>query len=778
MANTDTNATVADLRDALPDVGRVFHPLHSIERQAARAEQANAETDQDVVSPWLYLAGLCVTLSGLYAVSYGRENPAFATITYVIAASGYAISYFVRLLKSPYESLRLPFLVLVGLGLFAWLSTGGADGGGDTRSALTDRSHAMQLLCMWVALLQPFAAASDMAVLSSCVPCMSLIALVSSTSPDSEVQYAFLVFVGAATFLMVHENYLRTRTAAIAVGANHTARNLFGGQLKLAAGCVICAFMLANVVAVPMQAFGHSLSLANGWGQAGNLNPGPKSAATGLQAFDSQVLSIGTGPQAEDDTPVMRVEAPRALNWRGNTFDYYTGSSFENRQKTPRRLDGIEDTSDLKSMETYHPIGANSASPKLTQYNVTPDLFPAEPPPNAMVGGQTIRQTVTQLGAGSKQCFAAGFPLYVQVPRDQDPLVSYQSESVFTTGFLPANTKYVVVSRIPTEDESVLRSAPNTLSDDYLAVQQRYFQRGVPGREDNPKLRELARQITSGLKNNYDKAVAIRTYIAQNCKYNLQAPADPSDADRVEYFLTVSHQGYCDSFAAAMTILCRYADIPARVATGYISGQPDEKGGYLVRQKDKHAWTEVFFSGAGWVPFDATDGSEDVSDHTVHQRTQRTNFMAWLFSHGVLPPLMLAAIALLLVYVAWTEIVPRLRGTAQNRAVDSRPATNLQVVAAYLQACSVLEKRGLVRQRATTPSEFLAAMRNNLATASPPAAEAFSALTTLHDRYRYGKEAATEDEAREALELAATLKSSLVRISARTLAARTAAQTA
>jgi hypothetical protein len=361
---------------------------------------------------------------------------------------------------------------------------------------------------------------------------------------------------------------------------------------------------------------------------------------------------------------------------------------------------------------------------------------------------------------------------------DQDSLASYQSESVFTMIFLPVNSKYVVTSRIATDDESILRSAPSTLSNEYFAIQQRYLQRVLPGRDDNSKLRKLVREITSGLTNNYDRVSAIRAYIAQNCKYNLQTPADPPDSDRVEYFLTVSHQGYCDSFAAAMTILCRYAGIPARVATGFIPGQPDEKGGFLVRQKDRHAWTEVFFPGAGWVPFDATEGSEDISDHTVRKSALRVNFMAWFFSHGVLPPLMLAALVLLLAYVAWTELVPRLRRAPQSYAVDARPATNRQVVAAYLQGCSLLEKRGLVRQRATTPAEFLAAVRDNLAAVSPASAEAFTDLTALHDRFRYGKEVATESQAREALERAAAVKTSLARISARTLAAAAAPQTA
>ena len=95
---------------------------------STRVDEAD---DQGIVSLWLYVAGLCVTLSGLYAVNYGREEPAFATTTYAIAIARLRDKLPAAPLRVPYESLRLPLLVLVGLGLFAWLSTGQADASGD-----------------------------------------------------------------------------------------------------------------------------------------------------------------------------------------------------------------------------------------------------------------------------------------------------------------------------------------------------------------------------------------------------------------------------------------------------------------------------------------------------------------------------------------------------------------------------------------------------------------------------------------------------------------------
>ena len=75
--------------------------------------------------------------------------------------------------------------------------------------------------------------------------------------------------------------------------------------------------------------------------------------------------------------------------------------------------------------------------------------------------------------------------------------------------------------------------------------------------------------ITSGLANPYDKVVAIQRYISSTCKYNLQAPRAPGNRDVVAWFLFNSKQGYCDSFAAAMTILCRNAAYPARLVSDH-----------------------------------------------------------------------------------------------------------------------------------------------------------------------------------------------------------------
>jgi transglutaminase-like putative cysteine protease len=77
--------------------------------------------------------------------------------------------------------------------------------------------------------------------------------------------------------------------------------------------------------------------------------------------------------------------------------------------------------------------------------------------------------------------------------------------------------------------------------------------------------------------------------------------------DPVDEFLFGARRGFCEHFAAAFTVLMRAAGVPARVVTGYQGGEINPIDGYLVvRQRDAHAWTEVWIEDRGWVRVDPT----------------------------------------------------------------------------------------------------------------------------------------------------------------------------
>ncbi len=77
--------------------------------------------------------------------------------------------------------------------------------------------------------------------------------------------------------------------------------------------------------------------------------------------------------------------------------------------------------------------------------------------------------------------------------------------------------------------------------------------------------------------------------------------------DTADEFWFDRKAGFCEHIASSFAILMRGMDIPARIVTGYQGGEVNGVDGYwTVRQRDAHAWTEVWLQGQGWVRVDPT----------------------------------------------------------------------------------------------------------------------------------------------------------------------------
>jgi transglutaminase-like putative cysteine protease len=158
----------------------------------------------------------------------------------------------------------------------------------------------------------------------------------------------------------------------------------------------------------------------------------------------------------------------------------------------------------------------------------------------------------------------------------------------------------------PTFTSDELKSATNTYP---LQISDRYLQLPV---NFSGRVKELATSITSQYLAQYDKVQAIQRYLG-DLKYSLKIDTPPENVDAVEYFLFHSKSGYCTYFASAMTTMLRSVGIPARIAVGFLPGQYDSKvHSYVIRDRDYHAWTEVYFPNYGWITFDPTPGGVGV----------------------------------------------------------------------------------------------------------------------------------------------------------------------
>ncbi len=159
---------------------------------------------------------------------------------------------------------------------------------------------------------------------------------------------------------------------------------------------------------------------------------------------------------------------------------------------------------------------------------------------------------------------------------------------------------YEADSDISTPSPEQLRGAG-----DYLPPYAQFYLQ-LPALD--PRIAQLAAQITIPASNNYDKAAAIEKYLRGRYGYTLQLPRSPV-ADPLANFLFERKQGHCEYFASSMAVMLRTLRIPSRVVNGFRSDEfNDVTGNYVVRAKNAHAWVEAYFPGYGWVTFDPTPG--------------------------------------------------------------------------------------------------------------------------------------------------------------------------
>lgn len=122
----------------------------------------------------------------------------------------------------------------------------------------------------------------------------------------------------------------------------------------------------------------------------------------------------------------------------------------------------------------------------------------------------------------------------------------------------------------------------------------------------HPRARELAGDWAARARTPQEVVNAALTMFRENeFYYSLTPPLLPDDS--VDEFLFDTQEGFCEHFAASFVVLMRAAGIPARVVTGYQGGEYNTVGDYMVvRQRDAHAWAEVYFDDRGWVRVDPT----------------------------------------------------------------------------------------------------------------------------------------------------------------------------
>jgi transglutaminase-like putative cysteine protease len=122
----------------------------------------------------------------------------------------------------------------------------------------------------------------------------------------------------------------------------------------------------------------------------------------------------------------------------------------------------------------------------------------------------------------------------------------------------------------------------------------------------NPRSIELAQRLRAASSDDRAYVQAVLAYLRDNDFEYTLAPAKLS-RNSIDDLLFSTHQGFCGHYASAFAMLMRAGGVPSHVVTGYLGGEWNRFGNYLLlRQANAHAWTEVWLDGIGWLRVDPT----------------------------------------------------------------------------------------------------------------------------------------------------------------------------
>jgi len=501
------------------------------------------------------------------------------------------------------------------------------------------------------------------------------------------------------------------------------------------------------------------------------INAGFLSSAglqTTLMSGFSDSVELGEiGEIKKDSTVVMRVKTGSLvhypmLRWRGIALTTFDGHRW---------------FSSAGPKEKVYPSGNGwiLVNPQAT----------AESPASVDLRFTVLLQPMATDSLFAPANLLAIHPVFSTAPPGLNPylrrgnLLRDSTGSIFNSVRNFVQIEYDAESLLPTIHPNVARRASTDYPDQIRAT---YLQ--LPRLD--PRIPELARQITRSESNPYDRAAALEYYLRRNFAYTLNLTGRTGQ-DPLAHFLFESRAGHCEYFASAMAVMLRTLGIPSREVNGFLPGEFNDVGGdYIVRASDAHSWVEAYFPGSGWITFDptppATDSGSglfsrlglyldwiqlnwnewvinyDFSHQTLlAQNVQRTSrnwsvlfrtwhrrlidltvgaLTRWQKRNPLLGIFLPAALVLLLIILRfgwirslfhWLNLSLRLRRSPSGQF---NPLLASRLYAEFLR---LLEKRGYARRAAQTPLEFASSSGLH-----PELVPAVSEFTRLYTEARFG----------------------------------------
>jgi transglutaminase-like putative cysteine protease len=469
-----------------------------------------------------------------------------------------------------------------------------------------------------------------------------------------------------------------------------------------------------------------------------------------VTGFSERVELGSYGSILTDSNVVMRVHLPdeaqperlATLRWRGVVLDTFDGQAWSVRYPRQTRL--------LRPNAGGFDVGLLQGS------------------------GRFLSQEIFLEPIGSEVVFAAPRVLRVTMPTSALAMDDMGAVSAASPG---ARLRYTVESEVegPTARGGGPARAAPPLDDAQL---ERYLQ--LP--DLAPPIPALARQIAGPSRDPAEIVSRVEAYLRTQFRYTLDIER-VSKLDPLQEFLFVRRAGHCEYFAASMAVLLRSLGVPARVVNGFQRGEWNPYGQYyIVRYYDAHSWVEAYLPEAGWMTFDPTPRA------TVDVLAGRTPTLLYLDSlrlqwhryvvNWTLRDQIRAVQTVQFKLAGWRNWSVGLDAEAKARASRAGAILIVLVVGAagawtvwrrrrgggaatggrrppgfYRRALRTAARRGLRPTTGETAREF----SDRVAGLGPAAGAAFTRVTALYERARFGGTPPSAGELAEALDSLAAL---------------------
>lgn len=308
-------------------------------------------------------------------------------------------------------------------------------------------------------------------------------------------------------------------------------------------------------------------------------------------------LSLGTQTSQSDAVIFLVYTTPSAqefprLYWRGQIYDHFENNKWSVTSQEERRYNG---TGNFDVPDTKHRSRLSFTYDVYTESQVV--LFSASQPISVNHNAIILHSAISD---------------------DEDEelidIMALRASPPLKAGDL-YRTNAMMVNPLIAELQNAGTDYPDWVKEKYLQLPDNF----------SPRIRDLALEITESENTPFDKATAITNYLRREITYSPAISIPDNVTDPLEYFLLHKKQGFCNYIATAQVLMLRSIGIPARLAVGYAQGEANIQNSiYTVRERDLHAWPEVYFPSYGWIEFEPTGNQAPLARPEEREEREST----------------------------------------------------------------------------------------------------------------------------------------------------------